>query len=510
MASITYTYWKPIDFLQEGMNKKTIQEGVFEPWIVWKYISNLAYTVREIVETGLHHMVPDLSKIETLRWTWEYNTRELLKDTHNTFWLFMNWLLAASSHLKSWKNTSVELYKEDVNNKEFVQGVKFATDEWKYASKLTLDIRPDDYGYLGKKSIEKLQEVSQLWVWISIEAFSENTDGEISIDSIRSLIHGRIRPKFIKISNIVLEKIKNNNVTKPVLNLYRWLISMWIHIIEYFTWTIKKENAHELSKKKKISDALLDSSYIEYEPMFTYEWDIWAEEYLVRFSDWIRTDLWLLQLQELWHTEDLVIKMLWRAITAAKEWKRVSINLYIKDLWSHRLLELIKNLTLYILPKYRKNIIFELLEEKYGLIDEKFIKHVRMIQENWFSIAIDDLYVSEQNKWMSIEILDELLGVDVYPDYIKLDGKHSMAIRDGSITQSELAKIGSLIWQFAYKKPITVVAEWIQDMAHAKQIQDFFYTIRKNDISHTMNEITIIFQGREIKAGVFGEKYSLK
>lgn len=132
-----------------------------------------------------------------------------------------------------------------------------------------------------------------------------------------------------------------------------------------------------------------------------------------------------------------------------------------------------------------------------------------MIQENWFSIAIDDLYVSEQNKWMSIEILDKLLEADIYPDGIKLDGKHCMAIRDGSITESELAKIGSLIWQFAYQKPMIIVPEWIQDMTHAKQIHDFFDTIKKNDISQTMNEITIVFQGRELKAGIFGEKYTI-
>lgn len=282
---------------------------------------------------------------------------------------------------------------------------------------------------------------------------------------------------------------------------------MWIHIIKYDDGTVTKDNTDEINRKKILAKSIIDSSFIQPEPMLTYEWELWAEEFLVRFNNWLSTYNWLLQLQELWHTEDLVVKMLWAAIHAAKEGRRVSINLYIKDLSSNHLLTLIHELTEYLPSQYRKNIIFELLEERYGMIDEKFIKHVRFIQENWFSIAIDDLYVSEQNKWMSIEILDELLEAEVYPDYIKLDGKHSMAIRDGSISKSELGKIGSLIWQFAYKKSITVVAEWIQDMPHAKQIQDFFDAIKKNDTSHTMRDINIVFQWIKIKEGIFGEKY---
>ena len=46
---------------------------------------------------------------------------------------------------------------------------------------------------------------------------------------------------------------------------------------------------------------------------------------------------------------------------------------------------------------------------------------------------------------MSLEILDELLEVGIYPDYIKLDGKHSMAIRDNTIDLVELSKIITLI-----------------------------------------------------------------
>jgi EAL domain-containing protein (putative c-di-GMP-specific phosphodiesterase class I) len=93
----------------------------------------------------------------------------------------------------------------------------------------------------------------------------------------------------------------------------------------------------------------------------------------------------------------------------------------------------------------RKNIVFEILEEKYGIIDKLFIEHVRILQTMGFSIAIDDLYVSEKNNGMSLEILNELLEVGIYPDYIKLDGKHCMAIQDDSITDTELGKIITLI-----------------------------------------------------------------
>ena len=70
-----------------------------------------------------------------------------------------------------------------------------------------------------------------------------------------------------------------------------------------------------------------------------------------------------------------------------------------------------------------------------------------------------------------------------------------MAIRDNNISQSDLWKIKSLIWQFALQKKITVVAEWIQDMEHAEKIMKIFQDI---------NWIDLIFQGREINIGNFG------
>ncbi len=129
MASIPYPIWSSVDFLREGMNNNYDQKWIMELGKIWEYMSNISCRVQEMIETGLHHITPDLSNVETLRWKWEEKTRELLKDTHNTFGLFMRWLSMASNYLKAWKNTSVELYKEDVNNKEFVQGVKIATDE---------------------------------------------------------------------------------------------------------------------------------------------------------------------------------------------------------------------------------------------------------------------------------------------------------------------------------------------------------------------------------------------
>lgn len=469
-------------------------KSILEKWVIWEYMANISCRVHELIDTGFQISL-DLDSTETMRWKWEYNTRELLKDTHNTFLLLMRWLSIARDYLKQWKKVSVELYKADIQNKDFFEWIKWATNNWAYANSLTLDIRGDNYGVLGKKSIDNLSKASELWVWIGIEAFDEKNNWEIDIDSITQIIRGHIKPKYIKISSNVINRLKNNNVIERVATLYTWLIRMWVRIIEYISWVPKNIDIDQNNKQKKIADTLIDSANIEYEPMLTSQWEIWVEELLVRFDNWIRTDIWLAQLKELWHTEGLAIKMLWAAINKAKNGNRVSINLYIKDIWSDLIMESINILTQHLPIQYRKNIIFELLEEKYWTIDNKFIKNVYSLQNNGFSIAIDDLYISEENEWMSIEILNELLEIWIYPDYIKLDGKHSMAIRDNNISQSDLWKIKSLIWQFALQKKITVVAEWIQDMEHAEKIMKIFQDI---------NWIDLIFQGREINIGNFG------
>lgn len=497
MSTALYVWVNPIDRFEVVLNTKIDQwKSIYNIWTIWEYVSNISCRIHELIDTWFQ-ISPDFSNTETLRWKWEYNTRELLKDTHNTFWLLMRWLSVASDYLRQGKRASVELYKKDIWHEDFIDWVKWATDNWTYAKALTLDIRWDNYGFLGENNISKLYELSELWVWIGVEAFDEKKNWEIDVDSITRIIRGHIKPKFIKISSTVINRLKTNNVTARVANLYAWLIKMWVRVIEYIWWVSKNENIFQKGKQKIIADKLIDSANIEYEPMLTLQGEIWVEELLVRFDNWLRTDKWLDQLKELWHTQDLVIKMLQAAVNKAKKGKRVSINLYIKDMWSDSIIDNINRLTQYLPIKYRKNIIFELLEERYWSIDEKFIKHVHSLQNNGFSVAIDDLYVSEKNEWMSIEILNELLGIGVYPDYIKLDGKHSMAIRDASISDIDLGKIKTLIWQFALQKPITVVAEWIQDTEHATKIREIFQGI---------SWINLIFQGREINSWNFGEK----
>lgn len=497
MPTALYVWDNPIDRFAKVLNKKIDQwKSSLETCTIKGLMETISCRIHELTDNTLQ-VIPNLNETETLRWKWEYNTRELLKDTHNTFWLLMHWLSIASDYLKQGKKVSVGLYKEDIRHKNFIEWVKNATENWVHSKSLTLDIHWDNYGFLGEKSIKKLYELSELWVWIGIEAFDEKQDWEIDIDSITRIIRWRIKPKFIKISSSVMQRLKNNSVTTRVANLYTWLIKMWVRVIEYISWITKKEDIAITNKQREIADTLIDSANIEYEPMLTLQWEVWVEELLVRFDNWLRTDIWLTQLKELWYTEGLVIKMLWAAINRAREGNRVSINLYIKDMWSSTIIEIISTLTQNLPIQYRKNIIFELLEERYWSIDEKFIKHVHSLQNSGFSIAIDDLYVSEENEWMSIEILNELLDMGIYPDYIKLDGKHSLAIRDNSISKTDLGKIKTLIWQFALQKKITVVAEWIQDMEHATKIREIFQDI---------TWINLIFQWREINIWNFGEK----
>lgn len=464
---------------------------------IWKMISTLSCRVYELVDTGFH-IAPDLSSIETLRWKWEKNTRDLLKDTHNTFWLLMRWLSIATNYLRQWKRASVDLYKEDIRHRNFIDEICSATDGGKYAELLTLEIRSDEYGSLNNTAINKLQEATcTLWVGIGIEDFHEKANWDIDIDSTTRIIRGRIKPKFIKISSAVMERLRNNTVTTRVAHLYNWLKRMWVQIIEYIWQNKKTEDATQIMKNKEIADTLIKNARAIHEPMLTLGWEVWAEELLVRFDKWLWTDIWLNQLKELWHTQDLMIKMLSVAVEKAKVGKRISVNLYIKDVCSETLLREIKHITQYLPQQYRKNIIFELLEEKYGTINEKFIKHVHALQADGFSIAIDDLYISDKNTWLSIEILDELLNAGIYPDSIKLDGKHCMAIWDDTISTDELDKIRTLIWQFALMKPITITLEWIQDMEHAKKVSAIFSGIP---------EITLVFQWIKINPWNFGER----
>lgn len=485
MPNVLYVSGKPIDRLTLDMNKKydhqkwIINEGVIGLSKLGEYINNIPCVVMEIIGTGLY-IKPDLNNTETLRWKWEDATRSLLRDTHATFGLLMNWLSVASNHLKQWKNVLLDLYKEDISHRDFIEWVKEATDGKKYAEWLTLEIVWDARGTLTTNNVEKLWELSRLGVWIGIGAFDEKSNWEIDIRSIRAILRGLIIPKFIKISNIVLDKIKNNRVSQEVHILYVKLVSAWFRIIEVKKWIIQKEDNDETIKRKTLANSLVDAAKIEYEPMFTFEWKVWCEEMLVRFDGWMRTDVWLTQLKEFWHTKELMIKMLQAAVEKAKKWKRVSLNLYIKDLWSDNFMALVNKITLYLPKEYRKYIIFEILEERYGIIDEQFFVHAKALQDNWFILAIDDLYIWENNTWMSKEILDDLLLEGIYPDIIKLDGKHSIDILNSNISAIHLKEIKTLIWQFTMMRPTTtIVAEWIQNMKHAKKYETYFRISRK-------------------------------
>lgn len=497
MATIRYQSDVWVDIPVFLPIKKIEQENwVLESGNIWKYISAIHYKTMEILGLGTY-INPDLSEVESLRWKGESSTRELLKDTHRTFELFMQWLAVWARELRLWKSISIWLYKEDIRNKNFIDGVTQATDNGRYAKWLTLEVSWDQHGTLDAKNISKLQKITSLWVGIWVEDFRETSNWDIAIWSIPQIIRWHIKPRYIKISNTVINRIKNNDVSSYVASLYQWLVRTWVQIIEYIWWAIIHSRNRMSERQTKMSDTLIEWAHIEYEPMLTLDWDIWWEELLVRFDKWLRTDIWLNQLKELWHTERLMIKMLSSAMERVKKGKRVSINIYIKDLSSQSISSIIDTLTENLDSTERNNIIFEILEEKYGIINDTFIQNIRILQEAWFRIAIDDLCISEKSDWLSIEILDSLLEAGIYPNYIKLDGKHSLSILDNSIDFSELRKIIILIWQLAAIRPTTLIVEWIQDLDHARKINELFLGIKWLDL---------VFQGRNINQSNFGKK----
>jgi EAL domain-containing protein (putative c-di-GMP-specific phosphodiesterase class I) len=76
-----------------------------------------------------------------------------------------------------------------------------------------------------------------------------------------------------------------------------------------------------------------------------------------------------------------MLKMLSSAMERAKKGKRVSINIYIKDLSSQSISSTIDILTKDLNSTERNNIIFEILEEKYGIINDTFIQNIRILQD---------------------------------------------------------------------------------------------------------------------------------
>lgn len=236
-------------------------------------------------------------------------------------------------------------------------------------------------------------------------------------------------------------------------------------------------------------------STITKESILSLDGKVYAQESLVRFWEGVTVPQGLEKLKELWLTNVLMHKMMMDSMADVLNGRRSSVNVYIKNLWDRHFREEIENIMKHIPISCRKNLIFEILEERYGVINNRVLNNIRFLQESGFSIAIDDLNVSEESKWMSKEILEVLIECGITPDYIKIDGSHIDDIRDSKITYSQLAHLREVIGYFSLlpKKPI-FIAEWIQDTAHAQQVLDIFW----------MFNVEFLFQGRNIQSWNFG------
>lgn len=183
-------------------------------------------------------------------------------------------------------------------------------------------------------------------------------------------------------------------------------------------------------QKDPIEDvALVNSANIEDEPMFDDHGTIRARELLVRFADGLSVPQGLNILKSEGKTLSLLKKVALHAIYDVKLGKRITVNGYIKDFSDSRFAQLISMINEELPPDMRKNLVFEVLEERYGAINNQFIKNIKYLKEHGYAIAVDDLHVDDDTDGMSKEILETFIEMGISPDYIKLDGKHMEDMR---------------------------------------------------------------------------------
>lgn len=100
------------------------------------------------------------------------------------------------------------------------------------------------------------------------------------------------------------------------------------------------------------------------------------------------------------------------------------------------------------IPKESRGyLVFEILEERYGALNNMAIANLSWLKSRGFSIAIDDLDISEESRGMSLEILDTLIDEQIGIDIVKIDGTHAEAIRTGNMKPNDIHKLRQLVSQ---------------------------------------------------------------
>ncbi len=221
----------------------------------------------------------------------------------------------------------------------------------------------------------------------------------------------------------------------------------------------------------KSSLSFLDNSEIKREWMYNIYWEPQLEECLFLPWDGMSVPQALDRLIAEGMTADLMCKQINEVIDDINKWNNMSINSYIKDIWSADFRKTIEFIMMKIPKQRRSGLVFELLEVRYGSMNEQVLSNLRFLQEEGFAIAIDDLVLWGYTESMSEEILFALHEAWIYLDYIKIDGSISMSVLKWTISESEKSELIQIIYQYSRLFEKTVfVFEWIQNTVHASHL----------------------------------------
>lgn len=423
---------------------------------------------------------------------------ELLKDNYGTFTLFEKSLQQACIQAKKWKKVSVDLYMNDLSDPNFLRILK---DNWKWISPklLVIGINSDDCGLMDSQAINNIRSLTKLGFSYSLADFVMDGD-EVKADNLEKLTNEWLNPSYIKIAKSIYERIMKWTIKiwGTVRNLYDSLKTRGIRIL---LWN-ETEEGEMRDVTKDIELWFLQKSTVQPEDVLTLDWQLYAQEWLVRFWDNVGVIEGLTRLQVYGITGLLTDKMIEAAIPLVTSGQRRPINIFLKELWDNNFKLKIKELIKKIPDiQQRKGLVFEILEVRYGTLNKKALQNIRFLQESGFSIAIDDLCVCGDKDKMSLGIFDILNEEWIIPDYIKIEGHYCEAILDGTIPDDHLHYLREIVWHCSLfpRKPIFIL-EWIQDTDHAIQVKRALSMIDET----RSYDVEFLYQGRNIKHWSFG------
>lgn len=399
-------------------------------------------------------------------------TLEFLKDHHGTFSIFQKAIHAACTETLKWEKIFVEIYIKDISNPEFLKTMHGIKSEWIHAELIVIDIKSDDYGVFDSQVTNNLSQIIRLWFEFSISDFTLQWS-EVRADNLTRCFKERLIPSFVKIVESVYSKIKEGTVEiwKNIQSLFDIIYKKNINIL------LVKNDSYLPSQKKIYSHVpFLESARVIPEDILTLQWELFGQEWLIRFGENIQIQEWLKILQNLWLASLLTDRVINESIRAIEDGTRRSVNIYIKELYESEFYTKMQRLSKRLPKPMRKDLIFEILETKYWTLNNKALENLRMLQKLWFAIAIDDLCICGQASIMSLELFEILLEEKILPEYIKIEGIYSEEILEGTLSEYHLHYLREIIWLISLlpKKPI-VIFEWIQDTHHALLIENVLW-----------------------------------